>query len=230
MSCSHSESPTGWPCAVRNVKHMPPPITTSSTTPSSASITLSLSLTFEPPSTATNGRGGVLAQAEQHLDLRRQQPARRRGHELRRADDRGVRAVRGAERVVDVGVDALDQRRHEGRVVAVSPGSKRRFSSSSTPGASSARRARIGATEYFGSGAPFGRPRWVAVTTVAPRSLQPVDRRQGGADAEVVGDGPVVVERDVEVGAQQDALAVQVAERARSSSVGTTSGGHRFSA
>jgi hypothetical protein len=54
---------------------------------------------------------------------------------------------------------------------AVSPGSKRRFSSNSTPGASSASLARTGSIEYFGSGAPLGRPRWLAVTTVAPRSV-----------------------------------------------------------
>ena len=64
MSSSQSDAPTWWPCALRKVKHMPPPMSTSSATPRSASITLSLSLTFEPPSTATNGPGGVLAQAE----------------------------------------------------------------------------------------------------------------------------------------------------------------------
>ena len=51
-----------------------------------------------------------------------------------------------------------------------SPASKRRFSRSSTPGASSANRARTGSIEYFGFGCPLGRPRCEAVTTVAPRS------------------------------------------------------------
>ena len=41
------------------MKHIPPPITTSSAVSSSASITPSLSLTLAPPSTATNGRLGL---------------------------------------------------------------------------------------------------------------------------------------------------------------------------
>ena len=41
---------------------------------------------------------------------------------------------------------------------------------SSTPGTSSARRSRTGATSKRGSGPPFGRPRWVAHVTEAPRS------------------------------------------------------------
>ena len=57
-SGSNNESPTGKPCAPRNVKHMPPPMTSESTTPSKASITPILSLTLAPPSTATNGRLG----------------------------------------------------------------------------------------------------------------------------------------------------------------------------
>ena len=112
----------------------------------------------------------VVAQPEQHLDLRCEQPAHRRRHERRRSDDRGVGAVRGAEGVVDVAVDALDEPLDERSSLASSPGSKRRFSSSSTPGASSASAPRTGSIEYFGSGLPFGRPRWLAVTTSAPRS------------------------------------------------------------
>ena len=43
-------------------------------------MTPSLSLTLAPPSTATNGRFGFVAQPEQHLDLALQQPAHRRRH------------------------------------------------------------------------------------------------------------------------------------------------------
>ena len=52
-SVSNSEPPTPRPCAARNVKHMPPPIRRRSTFGSSASMTASLSLTFEPPRTTT---------------------------------------------------------------------------------------------------------------------------------------------------------------------------------
>src|SRR5688572_22757279 len=48
-------------------------------------------------------------QSRQHLDFFRQQTPGGRGKELRRADDRRVRAVRRAERVVYIEVEALDQ-------------------------------------------------------------------------------------------------------------------------
>jgi hypothetical protein len=120
-SGSNSESPIGLPCAAKNVKHIAPPITSESTTSSSASTTPSLSEILAPPSTATNGRFGLVAQPEQHLDLLREEQAHRRRQRLRRTDDRGVGSVRRAERVVDVEVDAVDQRRGEGGVVALLP-------------------------------------------------------------------------------------------------------------
>ncbi len=57
-SSSSRLEPTSWPCALRKVKHMPPPTSSVSTLGSSASITDSLSLTFEPPSTTAYGRSG----------------------------------------------------------------------------------------------------------------------------------------------------------------------------
>ena len=60
LSGSNSESPIGLPCAAKNVKHIAPPITIESTTPSNASTTPSLSEILAPPSTATNGRFGLL--------------------------------------------------------------------------------------------------------------------------------------------------------------------------
>ena len=55
--------------------------------------------------------------------------------------------------------------------------------------------------------------------TAAPAVEQLLDRRQGGADAAVVGDGAgLLVERHVEIDADQDALAVQVAAGRRGSS------------
>ena len=111
-------------------------------------MTLSLSLTFEPPRTATNGRVGCSRRPSSTSTSRGEEPPGALRQVLRRADDRGVGAVRRAEGVVHVGVEAVDEPRDEGRVVGLLPGSNRRFSSSSTPGASSASRARIGATEY----------------------------------------------------------------------------------
>ena len=64
-----------------------------------------LSVTFAPPTTATNGRAGSARIDVQRLDLAlQQQPGGATVEQQRHAVRRGVRAVRGAERVVDVGV------------------------------------------------------------------------------------------------------------------------------
>ena len=57
-SDSHSESPTSWPCAEKNGKHMAPPISTLSARSRNASSTPILSVTLAPPTTATSGRCG----------------------------------------------------------------------------------------------------------------------------------------------------------------------------
>ena len=167
-----------------------------------------MSLTFEPPSTTTNGPLGRLAQAEEHVDLLRQQPAGGRRQGPGRADDRRVGAVGGAEGVVDVGVVALDELGHEGGIVALL--------------------ARIEAEvlEELDAGrqllqaGPHRRHRVARVglalrpTEVAARRhrgaglLQPGDGGQGGADAEVV-DHLATGEGHVEIGPQQHPLAVE---------------------
>ena len=58
QSSSLSDVPTALPWASRNVKHMPPPMTSVSHLSMSASMTLILSDTFEPPRMATKGRFG----------------------------------------------------------------------------------------------------------------------------------------------------------------------------
>ena len=65
------------------------------------------------------GPGGVFAQAQQDVDLFGQQPPGSRRQELRRTDDRRVSTMRRSERIVDVRVEALDQRLHERRIVAL---------------------------------------------------------------------------------------------------------------
>ena len=173
-SASNSESPIGWPRAARNVKHMPPPMARPSTTRSSASITPILSLTLAPPSTATNGRFGCWRRPSSTSTSRGQQPAGGGRQRARRPHDRGVGPVGGAEGVVDVGVLASTSRATNAGSFPSSPASKRRFSSRSTPGASSARRRRTGSIEYLGSGLPLGRPRWLHAVTCAPCSCSHV--------------------------------------------------------
>ena len=154
--------------------------------------------------------GGVLAEAEQHLDLGGEEAAGGAGQVLRGPDDGRVGAVRRAEGVVHVGVEAVDEPRDEGRVVALLP------------------RVEPQVLEQLHAGGELGEPsadrgHGVAVVRRALRPaevgrrddgrallLQPLDGGQRGADAEVVGDGPVL-HRDVEVGAQQDAAGPRAA-------------------
>ena len=65
--------------------------------------------------------------------------------------------------------------------------------------------------------------------TVAPWPLQPLDRRERGSDAEVVGD-LAAVERHVEVGAHQDALPVDVGQVFEKGELHRMGGCHWFAA
>ena len=104
ISSSSSDLPTSWPWALRKVKHMPPPMSSLSTLGSSASITASLSDTFDPPSTTTYGALGVIGELGEHLDLAQHQPAGVVRQPGRHVVDAGVLAVHRAERVVHVRV------------------------------------------------------------------------------------------------------------------------------
>ena len=70
---SHSESPTSWPWALKNGKHIAPPIRIASARSRNASSTPILSVTLAPPTTATSGRFGVVEDAAQRRDLALQQ-------------------------------------------------------------------------------------------------------------------------------------------------------------
>src|SRR6266545_2633288 len=59
ISASSRDLPTSYPRALRNVKHIPPPISSRSTFGKSASMTASLSETLAPPSTTMYGRSGL---------------------------------------------------------------------------------------------------------------------------------------------------------------------------
>ena len=152
---------------------------------SSAPITPSLSLTLAPPSTPTNGCFGSSSSAGEHLDLAEQQAAARARQDRRRADDRRVRPVRRAERLVHVGVDHLAQRRPRARgSFSVSPGSKRRFSSIITsPGPRlAAIDAAVGADHLRRERRPRGR----AARRAAPR---PAPSRTAGRPCPSAGRG-----------------------------------------
>ena len=95
-SSSHSESPTSWPCALKNGKHIAPPIRIRSARCRNASSTPILSVTLAPPTMATSGRCGSSQDARQRLDLALEQPAGRARQQVR--DAPRSRRARGARR------------------------------------------------------------------------------------------------------------------------------------
>ena len=166
-------------------EHIAPPIRIASAISRNASSTPILSVTLAPPTIATSGRCGVVEDALQRLDLALEQEPGRARQQLRDAVRRGVRAVRGAERVVDVDVAERGVARGERRG---RPSSRPRSSGRSrasrrrrraAPRARrragrrrrAARRAapRPGASENSGSRS-FGRPRWASSTSRARRA------------------------------------------------------------
>ena len=58
-SSSTSESPTGYPCALKKVFAIPPPINTASALFNRFRMTPILSLIFAPPKIATKGSSGL---------------------------------------------------------------------------------------------------------------------------------------------------------------------------
>ena len=178
---------------------------------------------------------GLAGQPRQHLDLAQHQPAGVVRQQRRHVVDAGVLAVHRAERVVDVRVAERGELVGEGaplgvvlaglarveaqvlqqRHLAVGRArprwrgrSRRPCRWRTRPARRAARRAarRPAPGVYFGSGAPFGRPRCEQTTTRAPasRSASSVGSTARIRPSSVI--APVLlVERDVQVGAHQHA-------------------------
>ena len=118
LSSSTSDVPTGLPMALKKVYAIAPPMSRRSTRGIRFSMTSILSDTLAPPSTATNGRSGSpSACAEIAQLLLHQQPGAGLRHQPDDRLDRGVRAMRGAERVVHVDVGERGQPLREAGVV-----------------------------------------------------------------------------------------------------------------
>ena len=66
LSNSQIEFPTSYPCALKNVYAIPPPISNVSTFSNKLSITPILSETFAPPNIATNGLSGLFIASPKH--------------------------------------------------------------------------------------------------------------------------------------------------------------------
>ena len=177
----------------------------------------------------------VAGQPGEHLELAGDQPAGRVRQPLGDVDDRGVLAVHGAERVVDVerrrGRPAGRRARRARRRPSTSRpprsgrspagGRRRRRARRPWPGrrrprrrppaapatpSSSPSRAATGAREYCGSGAPLGRPRWAATITRAPASRSACSvGRLARIRPSSVIAPVLLVQRDVQVGAHEHA-------------------------
>ena len=178
---------------------MPPPMSSRSAVCSRLSITPSLSETLAPPSTTAYGRSGLSVSRLSTLDLGLARDRRRRPAAAgrRRRPTPACGARRRTRRRRTTSASPASWRANSARSsssLAVSPGLNRRFSSSTTSPScaastaawalsptvsvakvtsrpsSSPSRAATGASEYFASGAPLGRPRWAHTTTRAPAS------------------------------------------------------------
>ena len=137
-SASSSESPTSWPCAARNVKHIPPPTSRRSTVPQQvlddAELVGDLRRRRAPRRTAAAGRA---VSRSQHLDLGQHQAAGGVRQQPGDVVHAGLLAVHDAEAVADVqrrrGRPAGRRTRPARRRPCSSrAASKRRFSSSAT--------------------------------------------------------------------------------------------------
>ena len=202
------------PCACRNVFAIAPPIRISSAALEQPLDDADLvgHLGAAERRRRTGARGASSSADSVATSRSRRCPAARR-QQVRDALRRGVRAVRGAERVVhvDVGVAppapartagrSPPRRRGSGGSRAAarrrrrasrrpSPPRRRRSPSANatSPPSSSPAAPRPAAARTLGSTLPFGRPRCEQSTTRAPRSRQVLDRRQRRADARVVAD------------------------------------------
>ena len=153
----------------------------------------------------------VAEQPAEALELGHEQQPGVRGQEVRDRLGRGVRAMRGAERVVHVEVHALGEGAGRLRVVRGLPREEARVLEDAHPlvrdelgqplGDGRDRERRVGA---------FRAPEVRAHRDLGRVALeQQLERRERCADSRVVRDA-AVVERDVEVGADEDALAGDV--------------------
>ncbi len=146
----------------------------------------------------------MLSDSEQHLDLAREQPPRRAGQRPRRADDRCVRAMSGAERVVDVEVLPFDEVLHEGGIARFLPRVEPQVLEQLDAGGELREPSADGRHRPPLVGLPLRPAEMAACGDRGAVTSEPLDGRQRGSDAQIVGD-LAVFERHVEVGAQQHA-------------------------
>ena len=173
--------------------------------------TPSLSSTFAPPATRTNGRSTSPSKRSEVLELGQQEQTGIRGQQVRDRLRRGVRAVRRPEGVVDVELHAFRELPRGRGVVRRLAREEARVLEHPKPLV----------RKELGEPCRDGRDREGGIRSLGPAEVgahddlggtaleEQLERRQRGPDPRVVGDLPVL-ERDVEVAADEDALAVDV--------------------
>ena len=184
-----------------------PPISTGSARAPRFSSTPILSSTFAPPETSTNGRSTSPSSAPRFSSsASRSRPAYAGSRCVTPSVEACARCAEPKASLTKRSQPSASSRAKSASF-AVSPGSKRVFSSTSrrSSGSSSRRCSRTGSIGNAGSSV-FGRPRCEQTRISAASRRAAAERRQRRADARVVGD-PAVLERHVEVGADEDDLA-----------------------
>ena len=237
--------PTSWPWALRKVNTMPPPISSRVGLAEQVVDDAELVGDLGAAEHHDVGPLGVLGEPAQHRRSRSAtRPPMACGSRCATSyTEACLRCTTPKPSLTNTSASAASWSAKAPRTASsllVSPSLNRTFSSTATwpspsavdgrPGASrrrcprrtrrrrrAARRAgpRPAPGSTAGPGRPSGRPRCAVTTTRAPASASSLDGRHAGPDPAVVGD-PAVLERDVEVGADQDALAAQVAQRSSS--------------
>ena len=117
----------------------------------------------------------------------------------------------GTEGIVDVRIDALDQLGHERGVVGLLARVEAQVLQQLDAGSKLGETCPDRIHRVLRVGLALRPPEVRGTHDMCTAAGEPFDCRQGGADAEVVGDD-AVVHRDVEVGAHQHPLAGDVAE------------------
>ncbi len=201
-SSSRRLAPTSWPWALRNVKSIPPPMSSESTRGSRCPMTPSLSDTLDPPSTTVYGRSGFsVRRSRTSSSLAMSEPAALGSADASSNTLACLRCTTPKPSDTNASPSSASDSAKPRRTVSsllVSSAWKRRFSSTTTspsPSASTAaraesptvslakatsapssspRRAATGRRLYLSSGVPSGRPRCEITTTRAPASRRPV--------------------------------------------------------
>ena len=223
-SSSHSESPTSWPCALKNGKHIAPPIEDPVGGLEEGLEHADLVRHLGAPDDRHERALGRGEDALERRDLALQQAAGSARQQVRHGLGGGVRAVGGAERVVDVDVGQRGVAlRQLGVVLRLARLEADVLEHHDVPVGHVVEGGRQHDLLPQQLGEPVGRgpERVLLLAPLRPAEVrgeqqarallaQLLQRGQRRADPRVVGDGPVLVQGDVEVHPDEDALALDV--------------------